>query len=164
MDAGPGRGPAGPTDDAAAVTADQLRAVVERLVPVGQQQHGDRDVLVVMDTGHDLMRLAWGLCDLPVELVGQLRSDRDLRLPKPPRVYDPKSGRPSRHGKEFSPARPASWPEHFTPGFFAGTFPHPVNKSGQAVGATMPPHSTVAVPGLVDLWEQRLSTGFGGRC
>lgn len=39
----------GPTDDAAAVTADQLRAVVERLVTAGQWQDGDRNILVVMD-------------------------------------------------------------------------------------------------------------------
>ncbi|MFH8350084.1 transposase, partial [Streptomyces sp. NPDC018045] len=57
------------------------------------------------------MRLAWLLRDLPVELVGRLRSDRVLRLPKPPHVYAPEGGRPARHGKEFSLARPASWPE-----------------------------------------------------
>ncbi len=59
----------GPTDDAAA----------------GQWQHGDRDILVVMDAGHDVLRLARVLRDLPVELVGRLRSDRVLRLPEPPR-------------------------------------------------------------------------------
>lgn len=32
----------GPADDAAAVTADQLRAVVERLIVAGQWQDGDR--------------------------------------------------------------------------------------------------------------------------
>lgn len=51
------------------------------------------------------------LRDLPVELVGRLRSDRVLRLPKPPRVYDPQGGRPPKHGKEFSLARLESWPE-----------------------------------------------------
>lgn len=84
----------GPEDDAIAVTAHQLRQVVERLIRAGQWQHGDRDVLVVMDVGHDVMCLAWLLSDLPVEVVGRLRSDRVLRLPKPPRVYDPKGGRP----------------------------------------------------------------------
>ncbi|MFJ4910631.1 NF041680 family putative transposase [Streptomyces sp. NPDC093249] len=101
----------GPADDAAVVTADQLRAVVGRLIAAGQWQPGDRDVLVVMDAGYDVMRLAWVLRDLPVELVGRLRSDRILRLPKPPHVYTPEGGRPPKHGREFSLARPESWPE-----------------------------------------------------
>ncbi|MGV9879632.1 hypothetical protein [Streptomyces sp. NPDC003006] len=50
MDAGPGRGPARPTDDAAAVTADQLRAVVERLIAAGQWHCGDRNILVGLAT------------------------------------------------------------------------------------------------------------------
>lgn len=70
-----------PTDDAATVTADQLRTVAERLIAAGQCQPGDRDVLIVMDAGYDVMRLAWLLRGLPVELVGRLRSDRNLRLP-----------------------------------------------------------------------------------
>ncbi|MGW0538721.1 NF041680 family putative transposase [Streptomyces sp. NPDC003032] len=101
----------GPADDAAAVTADQLRAVIERLIAAGQWQYGDGNVLVVMDAGYDVMRLAWVLRDLPVEVIGRLRSDRVLQLPKPPRVYTPKGGRPPKHGKEFSLARPQSWPE-----------------------------------------------------
>lgn len=101
----------GPADDAAAVTADQLRQVVQRLIAAGQWRHGDRDVLVVMDAGYDVMRLAWLLSDLPVELAGRLRSDRVLRLPKPPRVYDPKGGRPPKHGPEFRLAKPETWPE-----------------------------------------------------
>ncbi|MGW3124185.1 transposase [Streptomyces sp. NPDC001107] len=63
-----------------------------------------------MDAAYDVMRLAWVLRDLPVELVGRLRSDHALRLPKPPRVYDPRGGLPPLHCKEFSVARPASWP------------------------------------------------------
>ncbi|MFE4720412.1 transposase [Streptomyces sp. NPDC056728] len=101
----------GPTDDAAAVTADQLRAVVERLTVAGQWQDSDRNILVVMDAGYDVMRLAWLLSDLPVELVGRLRSDRVLRLPKPPRIYDPRGGRPPKHGPEFRLAKPETWPE-----------------------------------------------------
>ncbi|MFI0982739.1 transposase, partial [Streptomyces sp. NPDC021093] len=93
----------GPADDAAAVTAGQLRAVVERLVAAGQWQCGDPDILIVMDAGYDVMRLVWVLRDLPVELVGRLRSDRVLRLPKPPRVYDPRGGRPPKHGTCASP-------------------------------------------------------------
>lgn len=105
----------GPAGDAAAVTADQLRTVVERLIAAGQWQRGDRDVLVVMDAGYDVMRLAWVMRDLSVELVGRLRSDRVLRRPAPSlKEYSqsyPQGGRPPKHGKEFSLARPASWPE-----------------------------------------------------
>lgn len=36
-----------------------------------------------MDAGYDVTRLAWVLRDLPVELVGRVRSDRVMRLPKP---------------------------------------------------------------------------------
>ncbi|MCZ4103710.1 MULTISPECIES: NF041680 family putative transposase [Streptomyces] len=102
----------GPEDDAIAVTADQLRAVAEDLIRVGQWQAGDRDMLIVMDAGYDVMRLAWLLRDLPVEPVGRLRSDRVLRLPIPPlsRTYQP-IGRPPKHGPEFRLARPETWPE-----------------------------------------------------
>ena len=41
----------GPADDATAITAAQLRAVVERLVAVGQWQPGTPDITVVMDAG-----------------------------------------------------------------------------------------------------------------
>jgi hypothetical protein len=41
--------------------------------------------VVVADAGYDIIRLAHVLADLPIELVGRLRSDRVLRLPKPPR-------------------------------------------------------------------------------
>ncbi|MFF4606846.1 hypothetical protein ACFY12_29460 [Streptomyces sp. NPDC001339] len=34
-----------------------------------------------------------------------------VRLPKPPRVYDPKGGRPPEHGSEFRFAKPETWPE-----------------------------------------------------
>jgi hypothetical protein len=84
----------GPADDATAVTAAQLRGVVERLVAAGQWQNGDPQIVIVSDAGYDVTRLAWVLRDLPVELVGRVRSDRVMRLPKPPRVHDPKGGRP----------------------------------------------------------------------
>lgn len=48
----------GPADDAAAVTADQLRKVAERLIAADQWRPGDRDMLIVMDAGYDVMRLA----------------------------------------------------------------------------------------------------------
>lgn len=100
----------GPADDATAVTAGQLRGVVERLVAAGQWRPGDPDILIVADTGYDVTRLAFVLADLPVQLLGRLRSDRVLRLPAPPRMPGA-AGRPPRHGGEFALADPASWPE-----------------------------------------------------
>ncbi|TXL84676.1 transposase [Streptomyces sp. IB2014 016-6] len=101
----------GPVDDATAVTAAQLRSVVERLIAADQWQTGDPDIVIVSDAGYDVTRLAWVLRDLPVELVGRVRSDRVMRLPKPPRVYDPKGGQPPKHGPEFRFAKPETWPE-----------------------------------------------------
>ncbi|MFJ8142759.1 transposase [Streptomyces sp. NPDC096013] len=66
----------GPADDATAVTAAQLREVFNRLVHARQWKPGDADILIVMDAGYDVTRLAHVLADLPVELVGRLRSDR----------------------------------------------------------------------------------------
>ncbi len=64
-----------------------------------------------MDAGYDATRLAWVLWDLPVELVGRIRSDRVMRLPKPPRVYAPRGGCPLKHGPEFRFTQPETWPE-----------------------------------------------------
>ncbi|MDH6129282.1 NF041680 family putative transposase [Kitasatospora sp. GP82] len=100
----------GPEDDATAVTADQLRGVVERLVTAGHWQAGDPDVLIVMDAGYDVTRLAFVLADLPIEVLGRIRSDRVLRRPRPPRVPGT-NGRPPKHGPEFALAKPATWPE-----------------------------------------------------
>jgi len=100
----------GPDDDATAVTADQLRDVVARLVAAGHWREGDPDILIVMDTGYDVTRLAWILADLPVHLLGRIRSDRVLRLPRPPRSPD-SIGRPRKHGPEFALDNPATWPQ-----------------------------------------------------
>ncbi|WP_234018230.1 transposase [Streptomyces sp. ATexAB-D23] len=70
----------------------------ERLIAAGQWQAGNPDIVVV---SYDITRLAWDLRDLRVELVGRVRSDHVMRLPKPPRVYDPKGGRPPKHGPGF---------------------------------------------------------------
>ncbi|MCE0768076.1 hypothetical protein LWC35_35055 [Pseudonocardia kujensis] len=45
-----------------------------------------------------------------VELLGRLRSDRVLRLPRPPRRRGTTS-RPPRHGLEFALTKAATWPE-----------------------------------------------------
>jgi hypothetical protein len=99
-----------PADDATAVTAEQLRAVVGRLIAAGHWHEGDPDILIVMDAGYDVTRLAFVLADLPVELLGRIRSDRVLRLPKPPRLAGA-TGRPPKHGPEFALDKPATWPE-----------------------------------------------------
>lgn len=59
---------------------------------------------------YDVTRLAWVLRDLPVEMVGRVRSDRVMRLPKPPRMHGV-NGRPPKHGPEFRFTKPESWPE-----------------------------------------------------
>jgi hypothetical protein len=99
----------GQQDDATAVTAVQLRDVIEGLMKAGQWNDGDSDILVVADAGYDVTRLAFLLTDLPVELLGRIRSDRVLRLPAPPRLPGT-NGRPPKHGGEFSLAKPVTWP------------------------------------------------------
>ena len=98
----------GPGDDETEVTAAQVRDVVGRLIEAGQHREGDPDMLVVSGAGYDVTRLAFLLADLPVELLGRLRSDRVLYFPPPPRR--PGRGRPTRHGQEFKLAEEASWP------------------------------------------------------
>ena len=84
----------GPADDATGVTAAQVREVVARIIGAGHWHDGDPDILVVFDSGYDLTRLAWLLADLPVEIMGRLRSDRVMYFPAPP--VPP--GRPGRAG------------------------------------------------------------------
>ncbi|WP_406046201.1 NF041680 family putative transposase [Micromonospora sp. NBC_00898] len=105
----------GPTDDATAVTADQLRDVVNRLVEAGHWRDGDPEILIAADTGYDITRLAFVLADLPVQLLGRIRTDRVLRQPKPPRLPG-STGRPPKHGPEFRLDNPLTWPapQHHT--------------------------------------------------
>src|SRR5207245_794767 len=44
----------GPADDATAVTAAQLRAVVDRLISAGHWSPGDPDIVIVADSGYDI--------------------------------------------------------------------------------------------------------------
>lgn len=97
-----------PGDDAAAVTATQLRDLVQRLIHAGQWQTGDPDVLVVADAGYDAPRLAFLLQDLPVQILARMRSDRVLRRACPPRLPGT-MGRPPRHGGEFVFGQPDTW-------------------------------------------------------
>jgi len=65
---------------------------------------------VIFDAGYDPMRLAHQLADLPVEVLGRLRSDRVLHFPVLPRQPGT-NGRPPRHGRELALADPATWPD-----------------------------------------------------
>ena len=74
------------------------------------------DILVVADAGYDITRLAYVLADLPVELVGRLRSDRVLRLPKPPRVarHDRPPTQARARSSPWTSPRPGPTPQHTT--------------------------------------------------
>ncbi len=98
----------GPADDATAVTATQLREVVDRLRRAGHHHPGDPDIWIVLDSGYDVCRLALLLADLPVQLIGRLRSDRVLARPVEPRSEA--RGRPRRHGPPLVLGDPATWP------------------------------------------------------
>jgi hypothetical protein len=67
-------------EDETTVTATQVRDVVTRLVDAGQWTQTDPDVLIVFDAGYDITRLAYLLGDLPVQLVGRLRSDGAVKF------------------------------------------------------------------------------------
>ena len=99
----------GPADDATEVTAAQVREVVTRIIEAGHWRDGDPDILIVFDAGYDLTRLAWLLQDLPVEVLGRLRSDRVMYFPAPPRVPGT-NGRPVRHGAAFRLDGKQPWP------------------------------------------------------
>lgn len=97
-----------PDADLAALTALQVREVAQRLLAAGQWRDGDPEILVVLDAGYDAPRIAHLLADLPVEVLGRMRSDRVLRRPAPPRVPGT-NGRPPKHGGEFVFGDPATW-------------------------------------------------------
>ncbi|MFI8453738.1 NF041680 family putative transposase [Streptomyces erythrochromogenes] len=101
-----------PGADLAAVTAGQVRDVIERLMQAGQWRAGDPDVTFVFDAGYDAPRIAHLLADLPVEVLSRLRSDRVMRKPVPvPWICPPQGGRPPKHGGEFVFGRPETWGE-----------------------------------------------------
>ena len=103
----------GPEDDATEVTAAQLREVAGRLAAAGAWRPGDPDIIVVLDAGYDVIRLAWLLADLPLVLCARLRSNRVFwRVPRAqaaghgrpaPRARRPGCGSPTRRP---GPARP----------------------------------------------------------
>lgn len=99
-----------PGDDAATVTAQQMRQVVKLLLEAEHWRPGDPDILLVADAGYDGPRLAFLLADLPVVVLVRMRSDRVLRRPTPARLAGTQ-GRPRRHGDEFVFGDPATWGE-----------------------------------------------------
>jgi hypothetical protein len=103
----------GPADDATEVTAAQVRGVVARLRAAGHWKPGDPDIIIVLDAGYDLTRLAWLLADLPVDITGRLRSDRVMHFPAPPLPTRPAStgGRRPRHGPKLAFGDPVTWPD-----------------------------------------------------
>lgn len=84
----------GRADDDGAVTVQQLRALIERLITAGHWHDGDRNILIITDVGYDITRLAFVLADLPVELVGRIRSGREPRPPEPPGMAGTMGRRP----------------------------------------------------------------------
>jgi DDE superfamily endonuclease len=99
----------GPDDDEIAVTAAQVRDVITRLITAGHWRGGDPPVLVIFDAGYDIPRLSFLLADLPVEVLGRLRSDRVMQLPAPPRPPGA-ADRPRKHGGELALPDPPTWP------------------------------------------------------
>jgi len=103
----------GPADDATEVTAAQLREVIARLIAAGRWRPGDPDIIIVLDAGYDLTRLAWLLDGLPADVTGRLRSDRVMYFPAPPLPARPRStgGRRPRHGHKLDFSDPVTWPD-----------------------------------------------------
>jgi hypothetical protein len=96
-----------PGQDATEVTAAQIRQVFARLRAAGQWCEGDPPILVVMDAGYDVIRLAFLLRDLPVRLLGRVRADRVFYAPVGAYAG---TGRPGRHGPAMRLDDPATWP------------------------------------------------------
>jgi hypothetical protein len=99
----------GPHDDVTEVTAAQIRDVIDRLRQAGQWVDGDAPVLIVTDSGYDIVRLAWLLADLPVHLLGRVRADRVFYAP--PGAPHPNGGRPRRHAHPLKLSDPHTWPQ-----------------------------------------------------
>ncbi len=97
----------GPDDDDLEVTAGQLRAVAGRLRDAGRWKPGDPAIVVAMDAGYNVTRLAFLLADLPVVLVARVRSDRVFYREPAPRDR-PAAGQPPRHGEAVRCADPGT--------------------------------------------------------
>ena len=103
----------GPDDDAAEITAVQVRCTVERLVTAGQHAPGDRPIAIVVDAGYDVPRLPWEAPAKPGRLTAARvrRAFPDLhatlpRLTDVPKPSKPGSGRPpGRRNNRKAPIR-----------------------------------------------------------
>jgi hypothetical protein len=96
----------GPGDDVTETTAAQIRDLINRLCAAGQWHEGDPPVLIVTDSGYDVTRLAFLLADLPVQLLGRVRSDRVFYTA--PSGYAG-AGRPGRHTSPPKLSDPHTW-------------------------------------------------------
>jgi DDE superfamily endonuclease len=96
-----------PGQGATEVTATQIRQVWQRLCTAGQWRDGDPPILVVLDAGYDIIRLAWLLRDLPVRLLGRVRGNRVFHAAAPGYAG---IGRPGRHGPAMKLYDPSTWP------------------------------------------------------
>lgn len=99
-----------PDDDVSMVTAAQIRGLIDRLIEAGQWQPGQPAITIVCDAGYDLTRLAWLLQDLPITVLGRLRSDRVYHGPPPPADDSRRGGRPARHGQALHLNQPDTHP------------------------------------------------------
>jgi len=98
----------GPDDDDCLVTAAQLREVVQRLIAAGHWSPGDPLIDIAVDAGYNPGRLGHLLADLPVTVVGRVRSDRVWYRAAAGRRPGA-AGRPQRHGLPVRCADPATW-------------------------------------------------------
>ena len=98
----------GPDDDDTEVTAAQLREVAGRLAAAGAWRAGDPDIIVVLDAGYDVIRLAWLLADLPLVLCARLRRTRVFYGAPPPKPPG-RPGRPREHGTAVRCDDEATW-------------------------------------------------------
>ena len=98
----------GPGDDVTAVTAAQLREVTGRLAAAGAWRPGDPAIIVVLDCGYDVIRLAWLLADLPVVLCARLRCTRVMYAAPPPRPAG-LAGRAREHGTPVKCGDEKTW-------------------------------------------------------
>src|SRR6185312_218569 len=58
--------------------------------------------------GYNIPRLAWLMAELPVDVIGRLKSSR-VFCARPERPARPTRGRPALHGQPFSLNDPDSW-------------------------------------------------------
>ena len=89
-----------PSENAASVAAEQIKACRRRLPPA------DTPPLFVFDAGYDVTALTHALMDEPVALLVRLRGDRCFYGPP---LGGAPTGRPRRNGAKFRCDTPATW-------------------------------------------------------